>query len=193
MAPHKHAFKRTGPSKPFANVQAEKRKGQGIKIHVQAGFRGLDVLKTTQSGFVDYHTDKYTSLPPATDRLLGTSVDAEWNFNAAAIMRGNIDFNKVCPFRAGSFSSVMYFLSGFCSQKSIFLTAMQVSASMENALVNTFAGPSDKGVYSKSVQQTLFLMAGAALKADASVDNVSAVSTSAHQQLLPSSTIAPLL
>jgi urate oxidase len=95
MAPHKHAFKRLGPSKPFANVQAEKRKGQGIKIYVQAGFRGLDVLKTTQSGFVDYHTDKYTSLPPSTDRLLGTSVDAEWTYNAASIMRGNIDFNKV--------------------------------------------------------------------------------------------------
>jgi hypothetical protein len=48
---------------------------------------------------------------------------------------------------------------------------------MENALVNTFAGPSDKGVYSKSVQQTLYLMAGAALKADASVDQVIASST----------------
>ena len=39
-------------------------------------------------------------------------------------------------------------------------------------MINTFAGPSDKGVYSKSVQQTLYQMAGAALKADGSIDNV---------------------
>jgi urate oxidase len=76
-------------------VQAEKRKGSQLKLSVQAGFRGLDILKTTQSGFVDYHTCKYTSLPPATDRLLGTSVDAEWSYNPAFLMRGGVDFNKV--------------------------------------------------------------------------------------------------
>ncbi len=54
---------------------------------------------------------------------------------------------------------------------------------MESALVNTFAGPSDKGVYSKSVQQTLYQMAGAALKTDASVDTVS---TNLHLPLLSS-------
>lgn len=36
----------------------------------------------------------------------------------------------------------------------------------------TFAGPSDTGVYSKSVQQTLYFMAAAALKSDRAVDNV---------------------
>jgi urate oxidase len=96
IGPHKHAFKRLGPSKPFANVQAEKRKG--VKICVQAGFRGFDIMKTTQSGFTDFHTDKFTSLPPSTDRLLGTSVDAEWAYSSAAILRGGIDFNKVCSF-----------------------------------------------------------------------------------------------
>jgi urate oxidase len=49
---------------------------------------------------------------------------------------------------------------------------LQVSAAMEQALVYTFAGPSDKGVYSKSVQQTLYQMAAAALKADAAIDQV---------------------
>lgn len=95
IVPHKHTFKRMGPCKPYANVQAEKRKGTNLKISVQAGFRNLDILKTTQSGFVDYHTCKYTSLPPSTDRLLGTSVDAEWTYSSAAILRGNVNFNKV--------------------------------------------------------------------------------------------------
>lgn len=39
--------------------------------------------------------------------------------------------------------------------------------------MNTFAGPSDKGVYSKSVQQTLYQMAAAALKAEGGIDSVS--------------------
>lgn len=95
LVPHKHVFKRIGPNKPYAHVQGEKRKGTSLKINVQSGFRGLDIVKTTQSGFVDFHKDKYTSLPEATDRLLGTSVDAEWSFSDAAIARGNIDFNKV--------------------------------------------------------------------------------------------------
>jgi urate oxidase len=53
------------------------------------------------------------------------------------------------------------------------ITFVQVSATVEAALVNTFAGPSDKGVYSKSVQQTLYQMATAALKSDGAIDSVS--------------------
>ena len=49
----------------------------------------------------------------------------------------------------------------------------QVATNVENAMIYTFSGPSDKGVYSKSVQQTLYQMAGAALKAESVLDNVS--------------------
>ena len=94
-APHNHTFKRLGPNKPYAHVTGEKRRGTGMKISIQAGFRSLDIMKTTQSGFVDFHRDRYTSLPDAKDRILGTSVDAQWSYPASAVARGNIDFSKV--------------------------------------------------------------------------------------------------
>lgn len=40
-------------------------------------------------------------------------------------------------------------------------------------MVETFTGPADKGIYSKSVQETLYMMACDALKAVDSIDNVS--------------------
>jgi urate oxidase len=39
-------------------------------------------------------------------------------------------------------------------------------------MVYEFAGPSEKGIYSKSVQETLYLMAAAALKVEQAVDKV---------------------
>ncbi len=171
MVPHQHVFKRSGPCKPYAHVQGEKRKGSSMKISLQAGFRNLDIVKTTQSGFVDFHKDKFTSLPEVTDRLLGTSVDAEWSFSDAAITRGNLDFNKVlnsfyCMFRQCTLSSLFFACSLFPKMKK------QIATNVENAMVHVFAGPSDKGVYSKSVQQTLYQMAGAALKAEGALSEV---------------------
>lgn len=43
---------------------------------------------------------------------------------------------------------------------------------MEKTLVDTLAGPVDKGVYSYSVQQTLYDMAVAALNKDTNVSKV---------------------
>lgn len=154
MVPHQHVFKRTGPCKPYAHVQGEKRKGSSMKINLQAGFRNLDIVKTTQSGFVDFHKDKFTSLPEVTDRLLGTSVDAEWSFSDAAIARGNLDFNKI-------------------------------ATNVENAMIHVFAGPSDKGVYSKSVQQTLYQMAGAALKAEGALSEITLEMPNIHNLPFP--------
>jgi len=48
----------------------------------------------------------------------------------------------------------------------------QIATNVENAMVHVFSGPSDKGVYSKSVQQTLYQMAGAALKAEGALSEV---------------------
>lgn len=42
-----------------------------------------------------------------------------------------------------------------------------------NALLETFSGPADKGIYSKSVQETLYLMACDAIKEVSSIDEVS--------------------
>lgn len=96
IAPHKHTFRRFGPCKPFTHVQGVKRQGANLTIDVQSGFRNMDIMKTTQSGFVKFHKCKYTTLPEVPDRILGTSVDATWSFNRARISRGGVDFNAVC-------------------------------------------------------------------------------------------------
>ncbi len=51
-------------------------------------------------------------------------------------------------------------------------TWKQISAAVQEALVNTFAGPSDVGVYSASVQQTLYEMAASGLRAAPAVEKV---------------------
>lgn len=94
-APHKHAFKRIGPQIPYTDIAAEASRGTLVGITVKSGFRSLDIVKTTQSGFVGFHRNRFTSLPEVTDRLLGTSADAEWIYNSDAVRRGGLNFNQV--------------------------------------------------------------------------------------------------
>jgi urate oxidase len=47
-----------------------------------AGIEGLVVLKTSGSAFSGFPRDEYTILPDAEDRLLATSVSAEWRYAA---------------------------------------------------------------------------------------------------------------
>lgn len=95
VRPHAHSFRRIGPLKPYTVVVGEKRPNTNVKLAVTSGFKSLEVLKTTQSGFVGFPKDRYTSLPEVTDRLVGTSADAEWVYNADAVNRGRIDYNAV--------------------------------------------------------------------------------------------------
>lgn len=151
---HKHAFKRVGPQKPFTIVTGEKRISSPISLKVQSGFRSLEVLKTTQSGFTNFHRCQYTSLPEVTDRLVGTSVDAEWNYCPRQVLAGSIDYSK-------SYERI------------------------ESALVKTFAGPSDKGVYSPSVQETLYKMGTEAVKAEASIGEITLYMPNIHNMVFP--------
>jgi urate oxidase len=96
MTPHHHAFRRIGPAKQFAHITASRKRTGAIEYSIDAGIRNVDLMKTTQSGFVGFHRNRYTSLPDATDRLLGTSMDAEWSYSPQQLARGGaIPFNKV--------------------------------------------------------------------------------------------------
>ena len=57
---------------------------------VISGLYGLTVLKTTQSGFVGYPEDKYTTLAETEDRILATDIATRWRYNT-----NDIDFNAV--------------------------------------------------------------------------------------------------
>jgi urate oxidase len=60
-------------------VQVERVRG-GSWI-VTSGVEGLTILKTTHSAFTGFLEDRLTTLKPATDRILGTSASAHWEFS----------------------------------------------------------------------------------------------------------------
>ena len=72
-APHPHAFRRDGGYVRTATVTCEA--GQEWVV---SGIRDLIVLKTTDSEFHGFYTDRYTTLAPTRDRVLATSVTAQW-------------------------------------------------------------------------------------------------------------------
>jgi urate oxidase len=71
--PGPHAFVREGQLVRTSTVTYEA--GQA---HVVSGLRDLVVLKTTDSEFSGFYEDRYTTLQPTTDRVMATSVTAQW-------------------------------------------------------------------------------------------------------------------
>ncbi|MCT1367623.1 factor-independent urate hydroxylase [uncultured Kocuria sp.] len=62
----------------------------GSKRTVISGFRDLTVLKTTESGFVGYPKDPYTTLPETEDRVLSTDIATRWRYNT-----DDVDYDAV--------------------------------------------------------------------------------------------------
>ena len=76
-SPHPHAFVGGASEKRTATVTATRSAAV-----IEAGIDGLLVLKTTDSGFVGFVRDKYTTLPETTDRIFSTVVTAKWAYAA---------------------------------------------------------------------------------------------------------------
>jgi urate oxidase len=57
----------------------------GLGASVVSGIRDLTVLNTTASEFWGYPKDEYTTLPETTDRVLATSVSAQWRYRPEAV------------------------------------------------------------------------------------------------------------
>ncbi|KAL7147059.1 hypothetical protein ABFS83_06G082900 [Erythranthe nasuta] len=113
-------------------------------LQVISGIEGLAVLKTTQSGFEGFIRDKYTILPETRERMLATEISASWRY----------------PFEN---------LASVPAKQSYF---MEKYTNVKKVLLDTFFGPTKEGVYSPSVQSTLYYMAKAVL---ARVSDVSSV------------------
>ncbi len=74
-SPHPHSFVLDGNGQPTAEVAAT-RDG----ATVVSGIAGYTFMKTTESGWVDYVMDEYTTLPPTQDRIAATAMDASWTW-----------------------------------------------------------------------------------------------------------------
>jgi urate oxidase len=72
---HEHAFTRAAGGRHTAVVG-----GEHDRRTVTAGIDGLDVLKTTNSGWANFLEGGYRTLEDTDDRILATSVTASWDY-----------------------------------------------------------------------------------------------------------------
>lgn len=100
-------------------------------IEINSGIRELSMLKTTKSGFEKYFMDQYTALKETNERMLATELTASWRYE----LRHLSDVSS----------------KPFCFNKKYL--------DVKKVLVDTFFGPPKDGVYSPSVQYTLYQMA----------------------------------
>ena len=73
--PHDHSFAGGGRARPFA-VATCSRGGASVA----SGVEDLLLLKSAGSGFAGYVKDEMTTLPETRDRILSTTLSAEWHF-----------------------------------------------------------------------------------------------------------------
>ncbi|KAF3434432.1 hypothetical protein FNV43_RR25535 [Rhamnella rubrinervis] len=100
-------------------------------LRLTSGIEGLALLKTTKSGFEGFIRDKYTVLPETRERILATEVTASWRYSYESVL--------TIPRKP------LYFTERYLDVKKV--------------LVETFFGTPKEGVYSPSVQSTLYDMA----------------------------------
>ncbi|MFR9766794.1 factor-independent urate hydroxylase [Nocardia sp. SC052] len=87
---HDHTWVRQGPEVRTAAVTVA-GKGAERRAWVVGGVKDLTILKSTGSEFADFLNDEFTVLAPTRDRMLATSLIAEWRFASSA----GIDWDEV--------------------------------------------------------------------------------------------------
>ncbi len=83
--PHEHAFVNGGTELHSCTVYT----ARGGKTIVHGGVRELQVVKTTNSAWKDFWTDRYRTLKDTNDRIFGTSITANWEYD-----RSDADFER---------------------------------------------------------------------------------------------------
>jgi urate oxidase len=85
------------------------------KTAIQSGIKEMRILKTTHSEFVDYVVDKFTTLPPTSDRIMATELECIWYYNHAQhadfqLLRNKARENLLTSFAAHHSLSVQHTL-----------------------------------------------------------------------------------
>ncbi|MGQ4617658.1 factor-independent urate hydroxylase [Nocardia sp. R7R-8] len=87
---HDHTWVRQGPEVRTAAVTVA-GKGTQRRAWVVGGVKDLTILKSTGSEFADFLTDEFTVLAPTRDRMLATSLIAEWRFASS----DSVDWDEI--------------------------------------------------------------------------------------------------
>lgn len=88
-AEHDHTWTRKGEEIRTAAVTVEGT-GDNRKTWVVSGFKELVILKSTGSEFAGFLEDEFTVLEPTHDRVMATSLTAQWRYT-----RADIDWDEV--------------------------------------------------------------------------------------------------
>ena len=75
-SPHPHAFVHDANGEPFSRAVFFREQAPRLS----SGIRGHLIMKSTQSGFTGFNVCELTTLPPTTDRVFATRLNAEWEF-----------------------------------------------------------------------------------------------------------------
>ena len=73
--PHGHSFTRMGNGNPIVRISASRE-----STEIDSGVDGFTFMKTTESGWVNYVMDEYTTLGETKDRIAATSMLAIWKW-----------------------------------------------------------------------------------------------------------------
>lgn len=76
---HDHTWVRQGPEVRTAAITVE-GEGPQQRTWVIAGLKDFTLLKSTGSEFAGFLVDEYTTLTPTNDRVLATTLTAEWRY-----------------------------------------------------------------------------------------------------------------
>lgn len=81
---HDHSWVRQGQEVRTAAITVA-GKGDEQKIWVVGGLKDLIILKSTGSEFAGFLEDPYTLLEPTSDRIMATSLTAQWRFSTTEV------------------------------------------------------------------------------------------------------------
>lgn len=156
---HNHAFTKKHPHVRFCRLYADRRN----TAQLVSGFTGLTLLKTTKSGFVKYWKDQFTTLPECSDRMMRSSVHAEWTYTKEHCDR------IASHIRSGR--------KGDCNTSDAVRQVVQLKFSSMfrvalDIMTREFAGEPVQGTMSWSVQQTLYDAGVKMLNGESNMENV---------------------
>ena len=155
--PHDHSFVRAETGTPFARVTATRSSRE-----IVAGIRDLAIMKTTESGFIDYLQDEYTTLAPTTDRILATRLCATWRFGGADHALA-ADFGAAADAIRASLLRVFATTYSYSVQDSLYRMGEAALASAPDITEITLAMPNvhylaiDLSAFGRDAQGRLFL------------------------------------
>ncbi len=108
--PHPTTFVQSSGERQTTEVAATRNDG----LSVRSGLEDLVILKTAKSAFLGFVQDLLTTLPEASDRLLGTAVRAKWKYSTPTLpfttLRSTIRETLLNVFAAHDSKSVQHTL-----------------------------------------------------------------------------------